>query len=73
MADEEARKQFGALASAAGRQLQLQVCKSAAGFYLGTYDEEGSPFSRESVEYWGKRDRAEHALAANRWTQRREP
>jgi hypothetical protein len=73
MSEAQAQRQFGKLAEAAGRRLELRVCISAAGFYLGTYDEKGLPFSRESVESWGKRERAEYALAAERWTQRRDP
>jgi hypothetical protein len=72
MRESETRKQFGALAQAAGRQLELQVCKSAAGFYLGTRDDDGAPFTRESQEYWSKRERAEQALTSGRWTQKRQ-
>jgi hypothetical protein len=70
MGEHQTRKQFGALAQAAGRHLELQVCKSAAGFYLGTRDDDGAPFTRESQEYWRKCERAEHALASGRWTQK---
>ena len=30
----------------------LQVCWSAAGYYIGYLDHDGSPYSRESVNYW---------------------
>lgn len=73
MDGEGAKQQFGVLARAAGRQLELQVCKSAAGFYLGTYDHEGLPFTRESLEYWAKRERAEQALQKGLWTQKLQP
>jgi hypothetical protein len=63
----------GMLSKAAGECFPLSVCKSAAGYYIGTRDEEGLPFSRESAEYWKKPDQAEAALQAGRWTQRRSP
>ncbi len=44
---------LGFLAQAAGQAFALQVCHSRAGFYIGTRDDEGLPFSRESAEYWG--------------------
>jgi hypothetical protein len=53
-------------------RLPLQVLKSAAGFYLGTFDE-GGPVSRESVEYWAAEGQAEKALASGEWTQREAP
>lgn len=57
-----------------GWRLPLQVLRSAAGFYLGTFDESG-PVSRESVEYWGSEAEAEAALASNppTWTQKEYP
>lgn len=61
------------IASAAlGHPVPLEVCYSAAGFYLGTYVQ-AEPYSRESVEYWRKREEAEAALASGRWTQRQQP
>lgn len=54
----------------------LEVLSSAAGFYLGTFDESGEPYSRESVEYWSTHEQAEAALnstVANAWTQRCTP
>jgi hypothetical protein len=62
--------QFGCLAATAGERLLLQVMKSAAGFYLGTQDRDGLPYTRESVQYWPKRDGAETALRTGHWTQR---
>ena len=50
-------------------ELPLQVLMSNAGFYIGTLDEEG-PASRESVEYYPSRDRAQQALDNGTWTQR---
>ena len=60
----------GMLAAAAGKAFPLEVCKSAAGFYIGTLNEEGVPFTRESCEYWRKREQAEAALAKGLWTQK---
>ena len=52
------------------RELPLEVCKSAAGFYLGT-TLEGQPFTRESAQYWPKREQAADALhSPTKWTQR---
>lgn len=52
------------------QQGQLQVLRSAAGFYIGTLDREGFPYSRESVEYFKSREVAETALATGQWTMR---
>lgn len=52
-----------------GLRLDLQVLQSAAGFYIGT-SHEYLPYSRESVEYWPSREKAELALDTNSWTQR---
>lgn len=60
----------GMLAAAAGKAFALEVCKSAAGFYIGTLDEDGAPFTRESREYWSRREQAETALAKGLWTQK---
>ena len=64
---------FGALALESGKVLRLRVCGSAAGFYLGTLEEDGSPYSRESEEYWPTRPEAESALEQGKWTQRPHP
>jgi hypothetical protein len=64
------RKPMGELARAAGKLFPLQICQSGAGFYLGTCDDDGSPFTRESQEYWRKRGQAEKALSKGAWTQR---
>lgn len=65
--------QYGRLA----RQLtheafELEVCYCAAGFYLGTV-RDNQPFTRESVEYWPRRELASTALATGRWKQRAQP
>ena len=65
---------FGMLARAAlGIERPLQVCRSAAGYYIGTLDEGGLPESRESWEYFGTRRDAERALDSGAWTQRSSP
>lgn len=51
----------------------IQVMKSAAGYYIGTADSDGSPFSRESKEYWRTKCEADEALSLGRWTQKLEP
>jgi hypothetical protein len=64
---------FGSLALDSGKALPLQVCPSAAGFYIGTLDTDGAPYSRESEEYWPTRPAAETALSKRSWKQRPEP
>ncbi|AYA39196.1 hypothetical protein HZS38_00585 [Xenorhabdus nematophila] len=51
------------------KQLPLTVLRRRAGFYIGTIDE-GIPCSRESVEYFARREQAEFALKQGQWTQR---
>ncbi|CAM3969891.1 MULTISPECIES: hypothetical protein [Xenorhabdus] len=51
------------------KQLPLTVLQTRAGFYIGTMDE-GVPCSRESTEYFARREQAEFALKQGRWTQR---
>lgn len=55
----------------AGKPLPLQVLRSAAGHYIGTFDD--GPVSRESVEYFPTREAARHALETGAWTQRQHP
>jgi hypothetical protein len=70
---DDVKQGYGLLAAEfGGRRLALQVCRSAAGFYLGTLRENGEPFSRESKEYWPTRQEAERALTSRAWTQRAE-
>lgn len=73
MADDQPKQPAGKLAQAAGQLFPLQVCKSRAGFYLGTFDADGLPFSRESQEYWPRREAAEQAISSGKWTQRLQP
>ena len=56
-----------------GEILPLQVCESAAGFYIGALTTDGEPVSRESREYFPTRQLAEKALKSGNWTQRAEP
>lgn len=46
--------------------------ESVRGFYIGT-QEEWMPVSRESKEYWTRREDAEAALGNGQWTQRPHP
>ena len=47
---------------------ELEVCKSAAGWYLGV-----KGVSRDSVEYYHSQYAARAALTGCSWTQRRNP
>lgn len=60
---------IGKLASESGVRLPLQVLQSAAGYYLGTFTDEG-PYTRESAEYWPTREVAEARMTSGNWTQR---
>jgi len=61
--------QYGKLAKdVCNVTLPLQVLRSQAGFYIGTFDEDG-PCSRESVEYFPTKDAAFAALETGEWTQ----
>lgn len=62
----------GMLALQAKKLLPVQVLSSAAGYYLGTADENG-PFTRESCEYWNTRAEAQAAYDSGNWTQRTHP
>jgi len=70
---EEHRK-IGRLAfDWSGCAYELQVLKSAAGYYIGTLDEDGMPYSRESVTYWRTCEEAEAALESGEWEQKLTP
>lgn len=56
----------------AGKRLPLQVRHSAAGYFIGTADDNG-PVSRESVEYFLSYEAAEQALGTGHWQQRTHP
>lgn len=51
------------------KELPLQVCKSYAGFYIGTMEHE-EPFTRESMEYFTTHEEAQHALDTGEWSQK---
>lgn len=74
--DEKGRRYIAARGRMAkeilGVNLELVVMQSAAGFYLGTFDDEG-PVSRESHEYWSTREEAEHALKTKEFIQNWSP
>ncbi len=53
--------------------LPLTVLKSAAGFYIGTLDEDGLPCSRESNQYFATEEKAQKALTDGGWTQKQNP
>ena len=64
---------FGKLAQEfCGKTLEIQVMRSAAGYYIGTCSEDG-PCSRESNEYFRKEGDAEAALSNGTWTQKATP
>jgi hypothetical protein len=52
-----------------GCAFELRVLKSPAGYYLGTLDEDGVPYSRESECYWQTFEDAESALESDDWVQ----
>ena len=56
-----------------GQRLPLQVCRSAAGYYIGTIDVEQGPTSRESVQYFQTNQEARDALVTGQWQQRFHP
>lgn len=64
---------YGELAADCGKKLVLKVMRSHTGFYIGTSDEEGFPFSRESIEYFKTQEEASLALATESWTQKEHP
>lgn len=51
----------GTNCSCCGRHLELEVCQSGAGYYLGYFCEKCGPYSRETC-YWQTREEAEEAL-----------
>jgi hypothetical protein len=53
-----------------GQERQVLRSHGNAGFYIGTTDEDGSPNSRDSEEYWPDRQMAETALTSGHWSQR---
>ena len=53
--------------------IPISICRSNAGFYIGTTDECGLPISRKSLEYYPDEKHAQYALDNNTWTQRDHP
>jgi hypothetical protein len=53
-------------------ELPLDICYCARGFYIGTYCD-AQPYTRESEEYWTRRELAATALKIGEWTQRTAP
>ena len=49
---------------------EVKVLRSAAGYYIGTLDEEGFPYCRVSKEYYSTQEDAEKALADKSFTER---
>jgi len=54
-------------------RLRLQVLESANGFYIGTFDINEGPISRESNEYFSSLEQADSALKTGAWTQKEYP
>lgn len=52
--------------------LVLEVCQSAAGYYLGCQHKE-FPVFHDSVEYWATREEAQAAMNNHSWTQKLDP
>lgn len=50
--------------------LNLRVCESAAGFYIGFWCDEDGPWSRESYHYYQDYDVAQAALVRGNWAPR---
>ncbi|MEM7775923.1 MAG: hypothetical protein AAF732_09965 [Pseudomonadota bacterium] len=68
---EPRKKKTGVLAKKFGNaNAPLQILKSAAGYYIGTLDKAGLPFTRESACYWDTRKAAESALQSGLFPQK---
>ncbi len=71
--DNIGKTSFGRLAQQyCAKRLPLQVLQSAAGYYIGTADEDG-PVSRKSTQYFRKREQAQSALDSGDWSQKTTP
>lgn len=58
----------------ANTRIPLEVCRSAAGYYIGRMDpEDGTPYARDSEEYFRTREAADAALAEGLFTLRTHP
>lgn len=56
--------------SECGRELPIEVLRSAAGYYIGTFCPVDGPYSRESYDYYATREEAEKALQNDTWVPR---
>ena len=52
-----------------GALLPVQIIETLTGAYIGTVDQAGVPFSRESQETYASAAEARAALEADTWTQ----
>lgn len=67
-------RKYGEIAEAFGfGKMELKVCRSGAGFYIGTWDDIEGPTSRESVDYYPTYEAAKEALDKDTWIQREGP
>jgi hypothetical protein len=67
------RRRMGQLARDwCNKRLPLVVLKTC-GYYIGTFDPESGPCSRESVEYYLTESEAQIALDTGSWTQKANP
>jgi hypothetical protein len=56
-----------------GANLPMEVCHSAAGYYIGQWCEIDGPYSRLSQEYYSTFAKAKHALDEGNFTMRQHP
>ena len=67
-------RKYGEIAKAFGfGGMELKVCRSGAGFYIGTWDDIEGPTSRESLDYYPTFEKAKEALDNDTWIQREDP
>lgn len=50
--------------------MPVQVCQSAAGYYIGRWCDYCGPWERLSMSYWPTRDEAQRALDEGGWGDR---
>jgi hypothetical protein len=53
------------------KELLLQVCHSAAGYYIGTWCKKCGPYERYSRDYYKTSAKAQRALKDGEWIPRR--
>lgn len=61
------------LPSWAHPSLPVQVCRSAAGYYIGQLSKDGSPYSRLSAHYYQLSANAHEDLIFNTWIRKEQP